>query len=119
MNPEEKLNAFRGEMRERVADETDKQYAWEGRGRTGEKFDPDMIRVNPDCLTKDDMDIWRKITERKVEIEDWDAYIKKARQEIADTSQDIQEGRGRFTAVAGNMANEIITEKQLEEMDKA
>lgn len=118
LSPEEKLNAFRDEMRQWIAEEAAKKQAWEQRGKTGEAYDPHAEHINPDCLTDDDAAIWRETRTQTLTREHWDAYAQKVDEDMKTMSEHTQESRSFFKEFMANEANNILFERELEELER-
>mgnify|MGYP001558641942 CR=1 FL=1 len=114
--PEEKLNAFREEIRAWVAEESAKKQAWEERGRTGEAYDPHAEHINADHLTDEDAAIWKEIQDGTLTREHWDAYVQKSKEGVTTAPEAIQASRKFFMAFMANAAQAALIERELEDM---
>ena len=118
LGPEEKLNAFREEMRAWVARQTENKKVWEARGMTGDAYDPHAEGINPDYLTEDDRAIAEKISAGTITSEEWGAYTSTQKKQLEDAPEEIKRSMGMFRAYMANVASPILMQKELDRMKR-
>lgn len=117
LSSEEKLKAFRDEVRQWTAEEAARKQAWEERGKTGETYDPHAEHINPEYLTEEDGAIWRETRTRILTREHWNAYAQKMNEDMETAPEETRDSRRFFKAFMANEANTILVEKELEELE--
>lgn len=100
----EKSNELRDKIREWIDEES--------------ASDPKIKNINLDDLLWRDLAIAQQIHTGNITQEEWDNYTDTLKKELDGAPEDIKTNRGLFHRLAGNRANPIIGEKQLEEMKK-
>ena len=110
--PQEKIKSpidiFREEIKAWIDEQNEKKRLWEVRGKTGETWDPHAEKINPEYLTDDDRLIWEAIAQQTVTEDQWEKYIQKTREDLADASEGVKASRGTFSQFAGNEAQQVF-----------
>lgn len=112
------LEAFREEMRGLKEAEMRKKEAWEGRGHTGEKYDPHFDDIDPGLLADKDRVIWHKVENQTLTRKELEQYRLELAEELKAASPEERKSRGTFQAMAVNKAA-FIVKRELAEFNRA